>query len=246
MKTSINLLEPWGDSIDTTKHSKSLDEWYTNYPKLEYNVFKLPSQYDFDLKEMQQQVSLLLQEHDPISVSKNSHGEKFNRYKGLGFYARKDSSHPLEDHFLRRDKEIGIVYPDDLHLNNQLPELIENDFTETTDIMNEYFTKIFSVFRSKISKASLLDLRPLGWLGAHVDFPYYRTIRLHASISGNENAWYEVNGEKFQLPADGSWYFIDTGKYHSIWNDGRENRVTLNINLCITGDPMELALANLL
>ena len=78
MKTSTNLLEPWGDSIDTTKNSKSLDEWYIDYPKLDYNVFKLPSQYDFDLKEMQYQVATLLQEHDPISVSKNSQGEKFN------------------------------------------------------------------------------------------------------------------------------------------------------------------------
>ena len=243
MKTSTNLLEPWGDSIDTTKHSKSLDEWYIDYPKLDYNVFKLPSQYDFDLKEMQYQVATLLQGHDLISVSKNSQGEKFNRYRGLGFYARKNSNSPLEDHFIRRDNDLGVVYPDDLYLNNQLPNLVENDFTETTDIMNEYFNKIFSVFKSKISKASLLELRPKGWLGSHVDFPYYKTIRLHASIQGNENAWYEIAGEKFQIPQDGSWYFIDTGKYHSIWNNGPSSRITLNVNLAVEEDPKILALA---
>ena len=195
---------------------------------------------------MRKHVGNLLEQQQTISITKNKDGEKFNRYRGLGFYSRPDSISPLEDHFTRRDELVGEVYPDELHLNNKLPSLIENDFTSPTSILDDYFNKVFSVFKSKVSKASLLDLRPLGWLGSHVDFPYYRTIRLHASISGNKNAWYEVNGEKFQLPADGSWYFIDTGKYHSIWNAGHENRVTLNINLCVTSDPMELALANLL
>ena len=239
-------IQPWGDSIDTIKHSKPLDEWYVDNKPLPYNFFKLPNVYSFDLTEMRNHVSNLLEQQQTISITKNKDGEKFNRYRGLGFYSRPDSISPLEDHFVRRDELVGEVYPDELHLNNKLPSLIENDFTSPTSILDDYFNKVFSVFKSKVSKASLLDLRPLGWLGSHVDFPYYRTIRLHASISGNKNAWYEVNGEKFQLPADGSWYFIDTGKYHSIWNAGRENRVTLNINLCVTSDPMELALANLL
>jgi hypothetical protein len=243
MKTSIKLAEPWGDCIDTVKYSKPLDEWYTTRPILGYNTFKLPNQYDFNLTEMKEQIAKLLESRDTISVSKNSQGEKFNRYRGLGFYSKKNSDNPLEDHFIRQDKDLGIVYPDDLHLNNQLPKLVENDFTETTDIMSEYFTKIFSVFKSKISKASLLELRPKGWLGSHVDFPYYKTIRLHASIQGNENAWYEIAGEKFQIPQDGSWYFIDTGKYHSIWNNGPSSRITLNVNLAVEEDPKILALA---
>ena len=238
--------QPWGDSIDTIKHSKSLDAWYTDCKPLPYNFFKLPSTYSFDLDKMRRHVDNLLEQHQTISITKNENGDKFNRYRGLGFYSRQGSNTPLEDHFIRRDELIGEVYPDDLHLNNNLPQLIENDFTNPTSILDDYFTEVFGVFKSKVSKASILDLRPLGWLGSHVDFPYYKTVRLHASISGNENAWYEVNGERFQLPADGNWYFIDTGKYHSIWNDGRKNRVTLNINLCVTGDPMELALANLL
>ena len=238
--------QPWGDSIDTIKHSKPLDAWYTDCKPLPYNFFKLPSTYSFDLDKMRRNIDNLLEQHQTISITKNKDGDKFNRYRGLGFYSRQGSDTPLEDHFIRRDELTGEVYPDDLHLNNNLPQLIENDFTNPTSILDDYFTEVFGVFKSKISKASLLDLRPLGWLGSHVDFPYYKTVRLHASISGNEHAWYEVNGERFQLPADGNWYFIDTGKYHSIWNDGRENRVTLNINLCVTGDPMELALANLL
>jgi len=237
-------IQPWGDSIDTIKHSKPLDEWYTNYKKLPYNFFKLPDTYSFDLNEMRERVTTLLSNQNTISITKNKDGEKFNRYRGLGFYSRPNVNAPLEDHFTRRDEALGTVYPDDLHLKNQLPILIENDFTQPTNILDQYFNSVFGVFKSSISKASLLDLRPLGWLGAHVDFPYYKTIRLHASIFGNENAWYEVDGEKFQLPADGNWYFIDTGKYHSIWNNGPENRVTLNINLCVTDDPKMLALSN--
>jgi hypothetical protein len=247
MKMSIKPLStPWNDCTDTLLHSKSLDEWYTDKPKLGYNVFKLPSQYSFNLKEMQDQVSSLLEKQNTISISKNAKGEKFNRYKGLGFFSRPNCATPLEDHFTRRDVKHGVTYADDLHLNANLPDLIENDFTETTCIMNEYFNNIFSSFKSKITKASLLELRPMGWLGSHVDFPYYKTVRLHTSIFGNEGAWYEVEGEKFQLPQDGHWYFIDTGKYHSVWNHGPNSRITLNVNLEIQSDPRELALLGLL
>jgi hypothetical protein len=188
----------------------------------------------------------MLDEHQTISVTKNHAGERFSRYRGLGFYARPNSDSPLEDHFVRRDKELGVVYADDLHLNDRLPELIENDFTMPTIILDEHFKDVFSKFKSPVSKASLLELRSGGWLGSHVDFPYYRTIRLHASISGCENAYYQVDGETFQVPEDGNWYFIDTGKYHSVWNEGPSHRITLNINLIVKCDPMQLAQDNLL
>jgi len=244
---SIKVInEPWGDCVDTELHCKPLDSWYTTHSKLPYNIFKLPDQYSFDLETMQKKITQLLENQKSISISKNAKGEKFNRYKGLGFFSKPGSSLPLEDHFIRTDARLGVVYADDLHLNEELPNLIENDFTEPTSILDEYFTDIFSTFKSKITKASILELRPKGWLGSHVDFPYYKTIRLHASIFGNENAWYEIEGQKIQIPQDGSWYFIDTGKYHSAWNYGPDSRVTLNVNLQINGDPKELALAGLL
>ncbi len=236
MKTSIDA--PWGDSIDTVKHSQSLDAWYKEHTRLPYNHFRLPSKYSFDLEEMRQHVQGL----QTISIQANANGRRFSRYRGLGFFARPDSESPLEDHFVRRETELGQVYPDDLHLNDQLPNLKEDDFTEPTDILNDYFCKVFSIFNSPISKASLLDLRSGGWLGSHVDFPYYKTIRLHASIKGCGNAWYEIDGERFQIPEDGHWYFIDTGKYHAIWNHGPEHRLTLNVNLVIGyHDPQQLA-----
>ena len=237
----INIDKPWGDVIDTVKYSKPLDDWYNQYPQLNYNFFKLPNQYSFDLAEMKQQIETIIQRHETIAINRNANGKKYNRYKGLGFFAREDSDSPLEDHFIRRDNILGEVYPDDLHLNNKLPDLYENDFVAPTEIYNDYFKKIFSVFKSPISKASLLELKSKGYLGSHVDFPYYKCIRLHATIKGGEGAWYEINGERFQIPADGNWYFIDTGKFHSIWNEGNDDRLTINVNLTITGDPMNLA-----
>jgi hypothetical protein len=233
----------WGDSIDTVKHSKPLDHWYSyTNPQLPYNVFKLPKHYSFDITEMRKQVANL----NTISIQANANGKKFSKYRGLGFFSRVDSLTPLEDHFVRRDTEYGQVFPDDLHLQDRLPDLIEDDFTQPTEILDSYFQSVFNVFKSPINKASLLDLRAGGWLGAHVDFPYYKTIRLHASIQGCANAWYEINGERFQIPEDGNWYFIDTGKYHSIWNTGPDHRLTLNVNLKVIGDPKDLALSSLL
>jgi hypothetical protein len=242
MKTYIN--NAWGDSIDTVKHSLPLTEWYPTGP-LAYNHFKLPEQYSFNLDEMRSHIAQL--DQTTKSIQANAAGRRFSKYRGLGFFARPDSEQPLEDHFTRRDTAHGQVYPDDLHLQNKLPDLYEDDFTEPTQILDDYFAQVFGVFKSKVSKASLLELRAGGWLGSHVDFPYYKTIRLHASISGCDNAWYEVNGERFQLPADGNWYFIDTGKYHAVWNEGPSHRLTLNVNLIVgPNDPLELALRGLL
>jgi len=242
--------QPWGDCTDTLIHQKPLDKWYSNFEKLNYNVFRLPNVYSFNINEMQLQVKQITAVHSTLSIIKNDTGTRFSKYRGLGFHARKDSVNPIFDHFTRRDKTLGTVYGDDLHLKKDLPELIEDDFTETTEILNPYFESVFSVFKSHITKASILELRAGGWLGSHVDFPYYKGIRLHATILGGENAWYEIDGEKFQIPADGHWYFIDTGKYHSIYNYGPDHRTTLNVNLTIdkkvASDPKTLAISGLL
>lgn len=241
MKTSIK--SPWGDAINTVIHCKSLDSWYNEHAMLDYNYFKLPQKYSFNLDEMNGHIDGILSEHSILSIPRNRSGKKYNRYGGLGFLAREQAIDPLGDHFTRRDKVLGEVYPDDLHLNNLLPALYEDDFTSPTSILTEYFKQVFSVFLHHISKASLLELRSNGFLGSHVDFPYYKGIRLHATLRGGENSWYEIAGEKFQIPADGNWYFIDTGKYHSIWNNGPDNRLTINVNLSdILTDPLTLAM----
>lgn len=233
--------EPWGDCIDTIKYSQSLNEWYTESPVLPYNYFQLPSYYSFDLEKMRFHLRKVTKEHNTISITKNTQGGRFNRYRGLGFFAKPGSKNPLEDHFIRTDKDRGIVYADDLHLTKKLPDLQETNFTEPTSILDDYFNLCFEKFKSPISKASILELRSGGWLGSHVDFPYYKIIRLHASIWGSENSWYEINGERFQIPQDGTWYFIDTGKYHSVWNHGPSHRITINVNLIVKDDPKKLA-----
>ena len=61
-------IQPWGDSIDTIKHSKPLDEWYVDKKPLPYNFFKLPDTYSFDLHEMRRQVSNLLEQQQTIQI----------------------------------------------------------------------------------------------------------------------------------------------------------------------------------
>jgi hypothetical protein len=240
MKTSTRI--PWGDSIDTIKYSRSLEEWYQDYPMLDYSFFKLPSYYSFDIDEMRYQINQIIQTHETKSIKRNSQGKRYERYRGLGFYSRENVDTPLEDHFTRRDLILGEQYTSDLYMKTSLPNLYEDDFSFPTEILNDYFSSIFLKFKSKITKASLLELCPKGYLSSHVDFPYYKGIRLHAVIYGGDNSWYEVNGEKFQIPSDGNWYFIDTGKFHSAYNFGPESRLSLNINLSnINSSPKSLA-----
>lgn len=238
----INIRSPWGDTIDTLKYNKPLNSWYEQNPILSFNWFKLPDHYSFNIKEMKDQIETLLVNHKTRGISKNAYGKIYNGYKGLGFFARENATSPLDDHFTRRDKNFGEIFLEDLYMNQNLPDLIEDDFVSPTEIYNQYFKNIFAKFKTKITKASILELRSKGYLSSHVDYPYYKGIRLHAMISGGENSYYEVNGEKFQIPADGNWYFIDTGKFHSVWNEGPNNRLTININLNgLTDDPQKLS-----
>ena len=143
-KMSINNITPWRDVIDTVKYSKSLDSWYNDFPILPYNVFKLPENYSFDIHEMRDQINNIMSNTSTLSVKRDNDGRRYGRYKGLGFFSRKESKSPLEDHFIRRDTDLGEVYSDNLYMNDRLPNLYENDFTEKTSIYNDYFNTIFS------------------------------------------------------------------------------------------------------
>ena len=67
----------------------------------------------------------------------------------------------------------------------------------------------------------------------HVDFPYYQTIRVHSCLYTNPDVVWKVEDEQFQIPADGNFYWFDTGKYHSVVNNGNETRIVLSINLLV-------------
>ena len=49
----------------------------------------------------------------------------------------------------------------------------------------------------------------------------------------NEDTYYEVEGVKFKIPADGNFYWFDVGRNHAVANNGTADRITLSVNLSV-------------
>ena len=88
-------------------------------------------------------------------------------------------------------------------------------------------------FHSKKTKCRILNLKPRGVISPHVDFPYYQQIRVHAALYTNDDTWFEVEGVKFKIPADGHFYWFDVGRNHAVANNGKTDRITLSVNLSV-------------
>ena len=128
-------------------------------------------------------------------------------------------------------------YREDQPLEQQYATPVsEVSFDTETEAMHPFFHEVVNRFQHQRTKVRLTKLEPGGILPTHVDFPYYKCVRLHAMLSTNPYVWFNVGGEKFHLPADGRFYWIDAGKHHAVWNLGDTPRYALSVNLLIYKD----------
>jgi hypothetical protein len=69
---------------------------------------------------------------------------------------------------------------------------------------------------------------------AHVDTPV-DSYRMHIVLKTNPDAEFDMEGEKFHLPADGYVYMLATGTYkHTAWNRGDTERLHLTWEMPIS------------
>jgi len=226
--------------IDT---SKIYNEKYyypnTKWRLPEKNFVKLNERYSFDLEKMKNEVNKLRTEFgfEPFKISKS--GKKRMSYLGIGLTARPNAEIPLYDalDLFSKNEALDISSTfKKMASNGDIEELHEKNFSEYTPAYRGYLKETIDKFRSLKTKIRILDLKRNGIITPHVDFPYYKQIRVHAVIESNNNTWWEVAGERFQIPADGNFYWFDTGKTHAVWNDGISNRTVLSVNLSIYED----------
>ena len=69
----------------------------------------------------------------------------------------------------------------------------------------------------------LMLLRPETCLSRHRD---HKPI-LDIAIQSNSDAFLVVDGEQFSVPVDGSVWLIDTTNYHTAYNAGETDRISL-------------------
>jgi len=111
----------------------------------------------------------------------------------------------------------------------------ETDFTEWTDV--EPYTKNiieqFSTFvDSKFGRIRYMRLMPKTGLSVHADFE----CRYHYVLETNKYAYFgeavsdnDLSAKCYNIPADGSFYRVDTTKEHFVYNGGWEPRIHLVI-----------------
>lgn len=235
--------------IDTSDNSYYKD-WYapkTKWPLLDVRWMPLPDYYNFDLQRLRDELDNIRKEFDFKPFQINLEGKQRMTYQGISLTSRPNSDDPEYDSLklfgydnqgLEKELDISKVFHkmDSRNADKEAAWLNEKIFNTPTKALRGYFSEIISKFRCPTTKVRILNLRPNGILTPHVDFPYYKQIRLHAAIYSNADSWYEVEGEKFRIPEDGRFYWFDVGKNHAVWNDGKEDRITLSVNLTVFED----------
>lgn len=211
----------------------------TSWPRQDLPYLKLSARYSFDVASAVKHMQELQALHGFEQLRVSGDKKKFT-YRGLGLTARPNVEDPLYDSLkVYSDTETVLDVNELIHSTSErakerkLYTIRETAFTEKTEACIPFFDNIISRFHSPLLKVRLLELKPGGVLTSHIDFPYYEGIRIHAVLTGNSDCWWEVDGTKFQLPADGNFYWMDVGKYHSVWNFGSTPRVVLSVNLSV-------------
>jgi hypothetical protein len=217
----------------------------TPWPQVPENFLMLPPRYDIDLDRARTETQALLQRFSirPFQVgSKTGRSRSRLSYRGLGLSSRPGSEDPLYDslNLYGRGNQQLDIYETFANYSEKKPGaerilevLDESQFSELTEACTPYFQEIIKRFNSPFSKIRLLQLMPGGIIPPHVDFPYYEGIRVHSVLETNSDVIWEVNGEQRRLPADGKFYWFDTGKYHAVVNRGKTPRLVLSLNLLV-------------
>ncbi len=122
--------------------------------------------------------------------------------------------------------------------NTRIELAKEDDFTEFNSETPEYLTHILTEFcdfqKINLGRARLMRLEPKRGLSVHFD----TTERYHLVIHTNQFAYIantfqqnnSVSAVCFHMPADSSFYKVDTTREHFVYNGGKTERIHLVIS----------------
>ena len=233
-------------NLDTKKYDEGLYAyWYaphTKWPVVSKNWCRLNDYYSFNRKKLLKEIQNIKTKPGlkPFPLTEK---RKNPSLRGICLTAKENSQDPLYEGLKLFTKNQRILYGSELYKKNIKgidPELYEKDFTKKTKFYKGYIADILNRFKSPLYKVRITELQKGGFLLPHVDCPYYRSIRVHSILQTNEKVSWTVGGEKFQIPSDGHWYWIDAGKFHSIRNEGQTSRFVLSLHLSIYENKNEI------
>ncbi len=218
------------------------------YPHTEWKLpreffLKLPATYSFDLEALRDYVDKVIDKVGLTNLKMNDNETIFNvGYKGMGFTHRKNALSPSHDAF-RLFNEKGEFDTSSSSkrtmyslLKDRDKHQFEKNFTEKTEYFTGPIEKALLPFKSLITKVRVVELGPGQKLHEHFDYPFYENVRVHAVLETNENVEWWVEDQMFKIPADGNFYWFDTGRAHQVINSGSSIRRVLSVHLSVYKD----------
>ena len=222
--------------IDTNQNSffDVSSKWYrphTDAPKPRKSFLKISEKYSFDLELALRDLERI-QEIAPFrSYEVGPTRKKRRTYQGIGLTHRPEACEPFYDALTLTNEEGQVIMADQYFDRRSKHSLNERDYSEKNILWNGYLGSVLSKFKYPLTKVRLVKMRPRGAIPAHIDFPHYEQIKLHSFLTTNHNVYIDLNGQTHQIPADGRFYWFDTGRPHAVWNDGDSDRIDLCVNL---------------
>jgi len=120
---------------------------------------------------------------------------------------------------------------------NNVELIKESEFTEFNNETPEYTANLLKKFSQEhgfeIGRARFMRLPPKTGLTVHAD----NTVRYHLVIYTNENAFIahimkqaNISAVCFHIPANQTFYKVDTTRKHFVYNGGQHDRIHLVIS----------------
>lgn len=182
--------------------------------RLNFDVLRIP--YAFSVSELQSALARV-KEKFPWS---GKDGEVDYQAIGLQYH---DPNNPYLDAV---DRQATYVRGE----NRQISLATEHSpfrFFDRRNLAGDEFEFVFRrVTPLRMYRTRLMSVSPGARPGSlHTDGA--RSIRLHVPIETNSGCWFELEGRRLHLPADGSAYLINTSLMHRIGNEGTSPRTHL-------------------
>ena len=210
-----------------------LYEPHTEYPACDIDFCQLPSKYDVDVELLRTEIKEKLKHHDmreypiPSTVPMSKGGKQltFPGYSGICFKAKPGVEEPLYE---------GLG-SNSLKALRRREDCIDTEYTEKTEIWFPYLDEIVNKFNGQVTQIRLIKLEAGYNLGEkqHLDYPWYKGIRMHIPLTDGAEYWWNVYGQNYRVyGAQPHIYFLNTGKPHDARNKlSTIDRYVLNINI---------------
>lgn len=116
----------------------------------------------------------------------------------------------------------GVVPPERSNAKPEFKDLNDADDPGLfpRECLNGYMLEIAKKIESQVRVKKLLVsiLTPGTILREHQDSP--DKFRFHVAIHSNDDAYWIIDGERIQIPADGWVYLVNTSLPHAVYNEG--------------------------